>query len=283
MTSYRQVGERLGAYLRANNPSTQQVQGLLSDLLAGDELLHTMRDVASGPSFLALHALAGSGSGTSQRDAFLDEVSRRYLPVVIGELTDLIDGLLDLNVNQPPRFYASDREESSCRDSYMNESTADSGGLGFSESSASLQAENGIRIQRSLSKGREVIIHASSNFNYPLGFKSMINANHAFSLIQSVYFINLFIQPSQYDKGGFFWLACVSIAVIPAFSTLLRKKILFLYLIRIYLWAQFLFYTQFDTYNKAAGTFIVIAAFLNAFYWQRSCHSDYLRTARSDR
>ena len=54
LTKYRQVGGRLGAYIRANNPSTQQIQGLLADLFAGDELLPTMREVVSRPEFYAV-------------------------------------------------------------------------------------------------------------------------------------------------------------------------------------------------------------------------------------
>ena len=96
MTSYRGVGGRLGAYIRATNPNTQQIQGFLSDLLVGDELLPTMREVASRPSFLMLQGLAGSGKGTIQRDALLEELSRRYLPVVIDEVNELINGMLDL-------------------------------------------------------------------------------------------------------------------------------------------------------------------------------------------
>ena len=42
LTKYRQVGGRLGAYIRANDPSTQQIQGALADLLAEDPPLPTM-------------------------------------------------------------------------------------------------------------------------------------------------------------------------------------------------------------------------------------------------
>jgi len=63
MANYRQVGGELGAFIRANNPSTQQIQALLRDLLAGDELLNTMRDVVSSASFQNLQSLAGSGQG----------------------------------------------------------------------------------------------------------------------------------------------------------------------------------------------------------------------------
>jgi len=96
MASYRQVGGRLGAYIRTNKPSTQQIQGILADLLAGDELLPTMREVVNRASFQTLQGLSGSGGGTVQRDALLKELSCRYLPIVIEEVNELINGMLDL-------------------------------------------------------------------------------------------------------------------------------------------------------------------------------------------
>ena len=96
LSKYRQVGGRLGAYIRANNPSTQQIQGLLADLLADDELLPTMREVVSRPGFSAVKALAGSGDGGVQRDALLQELSARFLPAVVERVGQLINGILDL-------------------------------------------------------------------------------------------------------------------------------------------------------------------------------------------
>ena len=96
MTKYRQVGGRLGAYIRTGSPSTQQIQGLLADLLVGDELLPTMREVVGCASFQALQGLAGSGGGVVQRDVLLSELSRRYLPVVVEDVNELINGMLDL-------------------------------------------------------------------------------------------------------------------------------------------------------------------------------------------
>ena len=95
MTKYRQVGGRLGAYIRANHPSTQQIQGLLADLLAGDPLLPTMREVVAMPAFAALQGLAGSGGGVVQRDALLQELAKRYLPAVVDEAGQLVNGMLD--------------------------------------------------------------------------------------------------------------------------------------------------------------------------------------------
>ena len=95
MDKYRQVGGQLGAYIRANDPSTQQIQGFLGDLLVDDELLNPVRDAVSRPSFRGLQALAGSGAGGVQRDALLQELGRSYLPNVVAGVGQVINGLLD--------------------------------------------------------------------------------------------------------------------------------------------------------------------------------------------
>lgn len=96
MVLYRQAGGRLAAFVRSQNPSRQQVCGLLSDLLVGDELLLPMRDLASRPCFSALQPLAGTGGGAIQRDACLQELSKTYLPSVVDDIAELINGFLDL-------------------------------------------------------------------------------------------------------------------------------------------------------------------------------------------
>ena len=100
MINYRQVGGKLGAFIRTNNPNTQQIQGLLADLLAGDSLLPTMRGVVSMPAFAALQALSGSGSGAVQRDSLLQELAKRYLPAVVDDVGQLVNGMLDQPAGQ---------------------------------------------------------------------------------------------------------------------------------------------------------------------------------------
>ena len=95
MISYRQVGGRLGAFVRTNEPSIQQIHGLLADLLAGDKLLQTMREVTTRPKFIVLLELAGSGRGVVERDALLQELSDTYLPAIVDEVGQLLNGLLD--------------------------------------------------------------------------------------------------------------------------------------------------------------------------------------------
>jgi hypothetical protein len=96
MDRYSQLGESLGGYIRVNNPSTQQIQAFLGDLLANDELLLPMRDVVARPSFGALAALAGSGNGTVQRDAIVQELARSYLPAVVSNVKRVLTGMLAL-------------------------------------------------------------------------------------------------------------------------------------------------------------------------------------------
>ncbi len=92
---YRQVGGRLGAYIRSNNPTTQQIQGLLADLLTGDELLLPMRDLVARKCFINLQPFAGSGRGIVQREACLQELARSYLPIVVDQISQVINGMLD--------------------------------------------------------------------------------------------------------------------------------------------------------------------------------------------
>lgn len=108
VASYREIGGRLGAYIRGKDPGTQQIQSLISDFLADDELMLPMRDLVSRPCFRALKACAGSGSGIIQRDACLAELSRSYLPMIVSGIKDLINGMLDLPIREadPPPYPA---------------------------------------------------------------------------------------------------------------------------------------------------------------------------------
>jgi hypothetical protein len=54
-----------------------------------------MREVATTSAFLALQELAGSGGGSIQRDALVQELAARYLPVVVDEVRQLVNGMLD--------------------------------------------------------------------------------------------------------------------------------------------------------------------------------------------
>lgn len=102
MANYREVGERLGTYIRSKNPSAQQIQALLADLLAGDDLLVPMREVVSRPSFARLQVLSGRSDGAIKRDALVQDLSRSYLPTVVDSVRLVLDGVLDTK-DEPDR------------------------------------------------------------------------------------------------------------------------------------------------------------------------------------
>lgn len=95
MASYREVGGQLGAYIRANNPSTQQIQALLSDLLAGDQLLTVMSEVVRRPIFKRLATLAGSGTGDKELIGLKSEISNIYTLYTVQSIIELLSGMLD--------------------------------------------------------------------------------------------------------------------------------------------------------------------------------------------
>lgn len=100
MTEYREIGAKIGFFIKSNNPTSQQIQGLLGDLLAGDEILPAMRLVVSGESFSAFHNLIMSGTGALQRAALLQELERTYLPSIVSSIGQIVGGMLDLEVDE---------------------------------------------------------------------------------------------------------------------------------------------------------------------------------------
>ena len=92
---YQRAGHRLGQFIRSKNPSIQQMQGMLADLLGDDELLLTIRDVISRPVFSPLRDLAGSGKGAIERHALLQELGKSYLPKIVDSVGLLISGMLE--------------------------------------------------------------------------------------------------------------------------------------------------------------------------------------------
>jgi hypothetical protein len=111
VANYRQIGGRLGAFIRTNNPTTQQIQALLSDLLADDELLLPMRDLVARKCFSALREFAGSGRGILQRDTCLQEISKIYLPSITTRIAQLINGIVDLPEKQSTSAPQDQKEE----------------------------------------------------------------------------------------------------------------------------------------------------------------------------
>ena len=104
MAIYREIGGSLGSYIRRSSPTTQQIQALLGDLLPGDELLLPLRDVVARPSFRSLYELAGSGKGSIQRDALLQELARSYLHQIVDQVGQVLNGMLDLPAGKTTRW-----------------------------------------------------------------------------------------------------------------------------------------------------------------------------------
>jgi hypothetical protein len=82
--------------VRTTNPSAQQIQAFISDLLAGDELIMPLRDLVSRPCFGRLRKFAGTGSGSIELSAYVNEISRSYLPIVVAGIKEVLEGMLDL-------------------------------------------------------------------------------------------------------------------------------------------------------------------------------------------
>jgi len=95
MANYRQVGGELGAFIRANNPSTQQIQILLRDLLTGDQLLAVMSDLVARPNFKRISQLAGSGNGELEIKELRSEISKIYTTYACDLAVEILNGMLD--------------------------------------------------------------------------------------------------------------------------------------------------------------------------------------------
>ena len=93
--NYRILGHNYSLFLRNQNPSLSQSQSYLADALADDNLLPTLRDLISRPSFVSIQSFAGSGQGLIERDSLLYELRQTYLPSVIEDITHFLDGILD--------------------------------------------------------------------------------------------------------------------------------------------------------------------------------------------
>ena len=98
--NYRILGRNYSLYLRNNKPSLSQSQSFLSDALAEDNLLPSLRDLISRPGFASIQLLAGTGQGLIERDSLLHELRKTYLPSVIEDITSFLDGILDRDDSQ---------------------------------------------------------------------------------------------------------------------------------------------------------------------------------------
>lgn len=92
--NYTKVGAELGRYVRSTKPNTRQIQALLRDLLAGDELLLPMQDVALRYSVFTRQNFDHSDSILIERDDLLQALSSRYIPQVVDQINELLNGMV---------------------------------------------------------------------------------------------------------------------------------------------------------------------------------------------
>ena len=94
IVDYVEVGIEIAQYLKASNPNLRQIQALLRDLLAGDELLLPMQDVALRYSVFTRQNFDHSDSIRIERDDLLQELSSRYIPQVVDQINELLNGMV---------------------------------------------------------------------------------------------------------------------------------------------------------------------------------------------
>ncbi len=97
--NYTQVGAELGRYVRSTKPNPRQIQALLRDLLAGDELLLPMQDVALRYSVFTRQNFDHSDSILIERDDLLQELSSRYIPQVVDQIKELLNGMISVTLD----------------------------------------------------------------------------------------------------------------------------------------------------------------------------------------
>ena len=96
MNNYREVGAKIREFILSRECTRQQINGLLSDLLAGDEALAPMRQPVISEAFSTIEDLVGSGRGIGQRTALLHELGKTYAPHIVSAIDNIISGILDL-------------------------------------------------------------------------------------------------------------------------------------------------------------------------------------------
>ena len=117
MTDYSHLGQRVGQYISRTNPTTQQIQAYLSDLLIDDEILTPLRGLSMRSSFHRLLPYAGSGKGEAQLIALKAEVSELYLPEVVEKIYSFCRGLVGLSTPRSSMEKHSSSSEETSRSS----------------------------------------------------------------------------------------------------------------------------------------------------------------------
>ena len=96
----RVMGRRLAVVVRkgaVDTTSTAALQAVVADLIENQtELLPPLKDLVGRPAFQRLIPRAGSGTGSAERSALLQDLQRTFAPAVIQALAELLDSFLDL-------------------------------------------------------------------------------------------------------------------------------------------------------------------------------------------
>ena len=96
----RVMGRRLAVVVRkgaVDTTSTAALQAVVADLIENQtELLPPLKDLVGRPAFQRLIPRAGSGTGSAERSALLQDLRRTFAPAVIQALAELLDSFLDL-------------------------------------------------------------------------------------------------------------------------------------------------------------------------------------------
>lgn len=96
----RVMGRRLAVVVRkgaVKTTSTSALQAVVADLIENQpELLPPLKDMVGRPAFQRLIPKAGSGTGSAERSALLQDLQRTFAPAVIHALEELLDSFLDL-------------------------------------------------------------------------------------------------------------------------------------------------------------------------------------------
>ena len=96
----RVMGRRLAVVVRKGDvktTSTAALQAVVADLIENQpELLTPLKDLVGRPAFQRLIPKAGSGTGSAERSALLQDLQRTFAPAVIQALGELLDSFLDL-------------------------------------------------------------------------------------------------------------------------------------------------------------------------------------------
>jgi len=102
----RSLGASFAVYVRANRKalgSTTKLQSVVADILGADQsLLLPIKELIAAPAFKQLAKLAGSGTGSVQRDSAIQSLAGTFSTGVVADLEIFLGGFLDLPTKPRP-------------------------------------------------------------------------------------------------------------------------------------------------------------------------------------